>query len=292
MFLGRLLGKFWFYVIPIRRAVAEGNVRRALGVSPAEGRRIVRRCFEHQTMMAVESMRMPGMTVERAERLMERENWEPFLKAIDEGKGVIVAMAHIGNYEMLACTGGIRGVPFNAVVRDFKSKAVNNFIAEVRRRTNYKTIPPRRSKELIRTAIEDGEPVVLLVDQHMAPHRAVVCEFFGQFASTSPAPARFAFEAGLPIFMCRPRRTERDGYHATRFEPVLELETPYDDHDKNVWHNTERINRVIEKWIREQPEEWLWMHKRWKVHDKPEGWEIRPEVREQVESAQATTTSS
>jgi KDO2-lipid IV(A) lauroyltransferase len=281
MLIGRLLGWLWFYVLPIRRGVALDNVRRALGdqLAPAERRRIVRRCFEHQTMMAVESLRMLDLTRERAADLLERVNFEPYWRAYERGQGVLVFMGHIGNYEMLAACAGMLGEPVNAVVRDFKNRAVNDFVADVRRRTRYKTIPPRRSKEQIKATLAQNEAVVLLVDQHMPRHRAIVCSFFGQLAATSPAPVRFAMETGAPLFpLVVMRDLKRPGHHIARFEPQFDIETPYDNFEDNLWHNSERINRVLEGWIRTRPEEWLWMHKRWKAHDNPEGWDVRPEL--------------
>ena len=278
MAVGKALGWVWYYLLPIRRRVALDNVERALGDSTthSERRRIVRRCFQHLTMMAVESLRMPTLTEELSKELVRREHFDPFLDALGRGKGMIVVLAHLGNFEMLAATSGMRGLSVNAVVKDLKMKSVNRFVSEVRRRTNYKTVPPRRSKDQIRALLAQGETVCVLVDQHMGRHRSVVCEFFGQLASTSPAPARFAFETGAPIFLCAMFREKKAGHHVARMEPEFHLETPSDDLQENIWHNTQRINRVIEGWIRERPDMWLWVHKRWKVHDNPEGWEIPP----------------
>jgi len=110
----------------------------------------------------------------------------------------------------------------------------------------------------------------------MARHRAIVCEFFGGLAATSPAPARFALETGATIIACHIERADDAGHHILKIEPPFVLETPYQDFDANVRHNTERLNRMIEGWIRAVPEQWLWLHRRWKVDDDPTGWEIPP----------------
>jgi KDO2-lipid IV(A) lauroyltransferase len=277
MAIGRFLGWVWFYLLPIRRGVALDNVHRVFGdtLSRQEQRRIVRACFAHQTMMAVESLRMPGLTAARAEVLVARVGMEHYWAARRCGRGVILAMGHLGNYEILAASQGLLGEPVHAVVRDFKSAAVSRFVARARERTGYRTIPPRRSKDQIVATLARNEIVALLVDQHMPPHRGIVCELFGMLASTSPAPARFAFQTGaviLPVVVRRDRT--RPGHHTLFVEPILELETPHPTLEENIRHNTERINRILERWIRERPEEWLWMHKRWKVQDQPEGWQI------------------
>jgi KDO2-lipid IV(A) lauroyltransferase len=72
-------------------------------------------------------------------------------------------------------------------------------------------------------------------------------------------------------------RQGKTGYHQIRVSPAFDLETPYNDQDRNIRHNTERLNRIIEQWIREAPDQWWWVHKRWKVQDNPEGWDIPEE---------------
>ncbi len=274
--LGRLLGFIWHDLVPIRRGVARRNIAHALpDLSRAEQRRIIRRCFAHQTMMAVESLRMRHMTRPLAEALVERRGMEHYNAARALGRGVILAMGHLGNYELLAASQGLRGEPVNAVVRVVGGAAVNRFVAESRARTGYKTIPPRKSRDQILATLARNEIVALLVDQHMPAHRGIVCAFFGLLASTSPAPARFALQTGAPILPVVVRRDPaRPGHHVLHVEPVFALETPHPTLDENIRHNTERLNLLLERWIRERPEEWLWLHKRWKVHDHPEGWEI------------------
>jgi len=100
------------------------------------------------------------------------------------------------------------------------------------------------------------------------------CDFFGQWASTTTAPSSFAFETDAAIIPGVINRQGKTGCHRARLFPAFEQETPYNDMDMNIRHNTERLNRIIEQWIREAPDQWWWVHKRWKVHDNPEGWDI------------------
>ncbi len=141
------------------------------------------------------------------------------------------------------------------------------------------SIAPQRSKDDIRAVLKRGEIVVFIIDQYMVSYRGIVCEFFGQLASTTPAPTRFALETGAPIVPLWTYRKGRSGAHVLCIEPELVLETPYEDRDANLRHNTERLNRLVESWIRQQPEQWLWLHRRWKVQDNPEGWSIPANLR-------------
>jgi Kdo2-lipid IVA lauroyltransferase/acyltransferase len=279
--IGRGFGWVWYYLVPIRRSTARQNVRRVLGneLSRREQNRIVRTCFAHLGMYAVESLRAPIMTAELSKKLVERVAFdERLFKSLEGGRGALVFTAHIGNIDMVGYSQSSRGERQHVVVKIIGWKPVQEFIKHVREKTGLLIIPPKNSKDLIKKALSDNEVVSLVVDQHMASHRAIVCEFFGQLASTSPAVARFALETGAPVFPGFIRRVGMTGHHIIEIEPQMVMETPYDDLQANIRHNTERINRHIEGWIRRYPEQWLWLHKRWKVHDDPTGWTIPPHL--------------
>ena len=280
MLCGRILGNFWYYLVPIRRRVAQNNIKIALGdrLNDREQRLMVRRSCQHIVMMTIESLRMHNMTVELSKQIARRENYEHYLTALKKGKGVIIVSAHVGNFELLACSQTIRGEPIHLVMKDFSNKSAHRFMAETRRVTKLQTIPPRRSKTIIKEKLAQKEIVGFMVDQHLASYRALVCDFFGRLAATTPAPSRFAIESGAPIIPIVCYRDKRYGYHVIRVEPEFELEMPYEDEKKNLWHNTERLNRIVEGWIREFPDQYFWVHRRWKVHEKPDGWEIPPEL--------------
>lgn len=283
--IGRAIGLFWHDILPIRRQIARRNVERVFGteLSPRAQRRIVRRCFENLGMFGVEVFRLPHLTQAQSEMLVERRNWQILEEALQRGKGLIVVTAHMGNYDLAACSQAIRGVPINAIIKPIHWAPAHRFIFGTRERTGLKLIASRGSKDDIRAALQRGEIVVFIVDQHMLPHQGIVCEFFGQLASTTPAPTRFALETGAPIIPLWIYRKGHGGAHVLSIEPELVLETPYEDRDANLRHNTERLNRRVESWIRQHPEQWLWLHRRWKVQDNPEGWNI-PESLRKTES--------
>jgi Kdo2-lipid IVA lauroyltransferase/acyltransferase len=283
--LGRAIGWFWYYIIPVRRGVALANVRRALGdtVLPVEGRRIVRLAYQNLMMVFIEALRMPEMTEALLRERIRLENFDEPAAAARRGKGLILVAAHMGSFELLMAAQGLCGGGMWGVLKGIKSRAVNDFIFANRERCGVHAVPPRRSKDQIRALLNEGKAVAFALDQHMAQHRAVVCSFFGQLASTTPAPARFAFETGAAIFPVVIRRDpERPGHHVARMEHEFVLETPYATREENIWHNSERLNRIVEGWIRETPEQYFWLHKRWKVHDQPAGWSIPAQLQHLV----------
>ena len=276
LFIGRCLGWVWYYLIPVRRSIARENVRRVLGrdLTERDQRRIVRRSFENLAMNVIETLRAPIMTKELSTKLVERQGVSNIEAAWSKGKGVLYVLTHIGNVDMIGFSQPGRGLPLHGVVKEIHWAPAQKFIKRVREATGLKLIPPKRSKGQIRDVLAQNEMIGLIVDQNLNPRHAIVCEFFGMLASTSPAPARFGFETGAPILPAVIFRQGNSGHHLLRIEPEFILETPYPELDANIRHNTERLNRIVERWVREAPHQWLWAHRRWKVQDDPSGWEI------------------
>lgn len=272
----RALGFIWFYCIPIRRKVALRNVTRALGdaVSPRRRRQIVRRCFANICMYAIEELRMPDMTQAVSVRLVTRAHIERVDALLAQGRGVIAVTAHIGNFELMGSSQTVRGYNIDAILKDIAWPSAQAFWTKTRSRTRLGQIKPRQSKDAIVAALGQNHIVAFLVDQHMARHRAVVCRFFGQLASTSPAPVRFAEQTGAPILPLYITRDKAPGHHTIHFGEPFVLEHPHKDATANLVHNTQRLNDILEGWIRAYPEQWLWMHKRWKVQDDATGWDL------------------
>jgi len=284
--IGKSVAWIWHYLIPVRRRVARENVARALGkeLSPKEQRRIVRRAFDNTATSVLEALRIPGMSPADAERVLAVPGIEHIEEGFARGKGVILVLTHLGNIDIAGACLALRGVPLNVVAKDLGWGPAQDLIRYIRHKTGMTLIPPRSSREQIRATLERNELVALLIDQHMAPHRALVCEFFGMLAATSPAPARFGFETGATIVPAIIYRKGYRGEFVMRFEPEFVLEEPHTDHEENVRHNTERLNRILEGFVREAPDQWLWMHKRWKVQDNPNGWDIPPHLEHLLEA--------
>jgi KDO2-lipid IV(A) lauroyltransferase len=284
LLLGRLLGLVWYYLIPFRRGVALSNVRRSVGRdwTPRACRRLVRRCFQRQGMYVMEVLRLPGLTDELGRELVEWQNYELFADGLAKGKGVILVAAHIDNIDLAGCAMGLRGLPVAVVAKTVGWGSAAKFIVRVREATGMTLLPPRKSKDRIRELLARNHVVGLIVDQHIKRRHAIVCRFFDQLASTTHAPARIAAETGAELVTGVVHRKGMSGHHVGRLEP-FELESPFEDAETNVRHNTERINRIVEGWIREFPEQWLWPHLRWKVHDDPKGWDIPEDLRRLVD---------
>ncbi len=249
-----MLGWAWYRLVPIRRGVARENVARALPELDA-GRReaVVRGMYLHLGRSFVELLRNARKSPERLERELVVEGRSHLERALAEGRGVLVLSAHLGNFELLVRVGLRCGAPVHVVTKRFRS-AVAERIWRWLRVGGASLLPAEGSGRAIVRALKRGEVVAFVLDQH-APG-GVRVPFFERPASTSPDLARLAAMTGapvVPVFTCR----EADGRH--RVEVGAPLELPPDPEDA-----TGRCVAVVEAAIRDHPDQWLWLHRRWK----------------------------
>ena len=277
---GRLMGLVWYYLIPIRVGVARKNVERVYGasLSKSEKAAIVRGSCISWATTVMEGFRMPRLRDPEELARMDPQGFDVLKAAQERKKGTCVVTLHLSNFEMLVGYVAIHGLPLHVIYRDINSKSAHDFWNLVRQKTGIRTLPPRRSKEAIREVLAKGEMVGFAVDQHMPKYRSIVCEFLGHVASTSPAPVRFALEAGGELVLGYTYRDPNDYKQHIFKAEQFEFETTFETMDENVRHNTQRLNDRMAQIIHAHPEEWLWHHKRFKVHDAPEGWDIPEEL--------------
>lgn len=270
MAIARGLSLVWYYLIPVRRRVARDNVARIYGqrLSAARQRQIVRGSFANACMYAVESLRMPGLTPALSTQLVRRHNMATIDGLLARGRGLIAVTAHIGNFDLCGTAQAVRGYPLHAIVKDVHWPPAQRFVAAVRAATGMGTLPPRGARAQILQLLAANQIVAFVIDQHMAAHRAIDCTFMGLRAATTPAPVRFALATGAPVVPVVLVRDPRDGYHHLIVEDEFQLEAPYAAAAANVQHNTQRLNEIVARWVHTWPEQWLWLHRRWKLQDR------------------------
>lgn len=276
MAAGHAVAWVWFYLVPVRRKLALEQVARALGqnMPAAQRRRIVRASFTNLVLLAIEGLRYPLLTAQSSTELVRRSYFSRLDAHLARNKGVIAVSIHMGHFELLGTSQTVRGYPIHAVFKDMGHGALATFWRKQRRRLGLGEIAPRRSKEAIRAALGRNEVVAFLIDQHMAPYRSVVCTFMGRLAATTYAPVKFALETGAPIM---PLMIVRDGFwgrHHITVLPEFLLQSPSEDSAYNLAHNTQRLNDLVEGWVRAYPEQWLWAHKRWKAEGRLQDYTV------------------
>lgn len=258
---GRRLGDLLWWVLPGRRAVALDNLRRSFGGerSPAEVRCLGRRSFQHVGMNLVEACRYflrPTHVMLSRVRMEGREHLQA---AAAHGRGVLVLTAHFGNWELLAAAHGLSGLPLSIVTRQLDHPLLDDLAARFRRRSGAELIVKRQAVREVLTALRRQRMVGILLDQNATRAEGVFVPFFGSPASTSKGLALLALRTGAPVVPIFLRR-EPDGRHC--MEVGAALPPPADG---LVTSYTATFNRVLEAAILRAPEQWLWMHDRWRT---------------------------
>jgi KDO2-lipid IV(A) lauroyltransferase len=268
--LARCAGSAIHRVDGRHRAIARANLReryRGADGSPlpqAEVRRIARDSFRHLVMCAVEVLHLPREARRRGMRgIVEISGREHVDAAVARGRGVILATAHLGNWEVMGALCGDLGVTFTTVYRPLDNPLLDRWIRSTRAAVGQSMVPKKGALRPLLRALRDGGMVVLLVDQDARGH-GVFAPFFGAPASTIPTPAELALRTGATIVTAASVRTGPGFRYASWVDPPVEVRDT-GDHAADVVRVTTEINARIETAIRRAPEQWLWSHRRWKT---------------------------
>lgn len=257
------------YTLGIRRRVTLDNLRHAFPELPeARRREIARGAYVNMALAALEGLSSQTLSGEALERAVEVEQWPLVEQALAAGKGMLVATAHFGSWELLGEVVAKRGLTLNAVVRPLAG-ALNARLMESRQKSGLKLIPGRGSISASVKALARNEVVAMLVDQVLPEKQGVFVPFFGRLACTSPALSLAALRSGAPVFVAM---AARDG---DRLRVFLEGPLPVTrtgDRRRDVAEHTRRVTEVLERYIRHYPEQWLWLHRRWKVQPTGHSW--------------------
>jgi len=258
------LGGMLFYVDKKHRGIAMNNLTYAFGHEkpPEEIEKIARQVFINLVKVLFEI----GWSLQLDERRLTKhfkiDGFRHMKKAYEKGKGVLVLTAHCGNWEFLAVVGSMIEYPVSMVVRPLDFKPLDHFFINLRSRYGGKIIPKQRSLRSILRSLERREMVVLLMDQNVDWYEGVFVDFMGHRACTSKGLALLALKTGapvVPVFMIR----EKSGFRAEFGPEIVTVKTG--DRQKDIESNTQEYNRVIENFIRRYPDQWFWIHQRWKT---------------------------
>ena len=261
--LGAGLGRVAYWVLPGRRRVALDNLILVYGdtLSPAARATLARRCVEHLGTPAVECCRLFFGPAERLLGRVRGQGMEHIGQALARGRGIFFLTGHFGNWELLAATHGLAGFGLSVVVRPLDNPYLDNLIARARERSGLRAISKRDAVQGVREALARGECIGILLDQD-AGRAGVFVPFLGRPASTSRALAVLAIKTRAPVLPAFIHRLP-DGGHELVLDPEIPLAITGDlDHDIHV--NTARFTEAIERHVRAHPEQWFWVHRRWK----------------------------
>jgi KDO2-lipid IV(A) lauroyltransferase len=262
-------GKLLYHLLPYRRAVVLGNLRRVFGdvLPEAEIVRLAQAYYAHYLRFLLEFVRQPFMSAKRRTAWVKVQNIESPLQAHSQGRGVFLLTGHFGNFEV-ATVAGIARFPqyrglFYFIRRTLKPGWLNSLITWRFRRAGFGTLSKRGSLEAIFDVLNRGGIIVYVFDQHAGTPDGIAVDFFGHPAGTFKSLAILALETGAPVVPASSWR-EPDGTHVIRFEEPLPL-IECDDVGEAIRRNTRAYNAALERMLLRHPEQWIWMHRRWKL---------------------------
>ncbi len=265
-------GRLLYYLFPYRRGVVLGNLRRVFGgyIPESEILKLAQAYYAHYIRFLLEFLRLPFMSAERRKSSMRIENMEVAVRAHEQGKGILLLTGHFGNFEVATVAGigqfpGYRGL-FHFVRRPLKPKLLNDFITWRTRRAGFGTLTKRGSLDTILDLLAGGAIVVYVFDQHAGKGNGITVDFFGHPAGTFKSVALLALSTGTPVVPAYSWRAP-DGRHVLRFEEPLPL-IEGENVGEAIRRNTRAYNEAIERMLLRHPEQWIWMHRRWKVTEK------------------------
>jgi KDO2-lipid IV(A) lauroyltransferase len=267
--IGARLGDLVYHISPRHRGIVMANLKQALGneKSPEELRAIARTFYRNLGRNLLEFLHLPQMSDEEIERRVTIQGREHIQRGIEAGKGVIMLTAHYGNWELAGAKMVLAGYPLNVIAREQADPMVTHLMMSLRRGQGMKVIPRDHGLRQGIRQLRKNEIVVFLLDQN-AGYNGVFVDFFGRLASTHGGAAALAMITGaavVPSFAIR----NPDGTHTGIHYPAMEIVST-GDRDADIVANTAAMTKIIEREIRKHPEQWFWLHRRWK-HRPP--WE-------------------
>jgi Kdo2-lipid IVA lauroyltransferase/acyltransferase len=265
---GAIAGTVFLALGRLRR-VGERNLELALPqLSFDERQRILRGVYRHLGWQLVEFCRMPSYSAENTRDWIRTEGLEHYLAALARGKGVLVLTGHLGAWELSSFYHSLMGYPMGIVIRRLDNRRLDEFVNGIRSLHGNRVLHKDDFARGLLTAMHEGETVGILMDTNMTPPQGGFVPFFGKLACTASGLARVALRTGaavLPGFMVWEPAERKYVLH---FGGELDFART-DDGEADVLAATAKCNEVLEAWIRRYPDQWLWIHRRWKT--RPEG---------------------
>lgn len=247
------------------RRVGERNLQLAMPELAAERRgTVLRGLYRHLGWQLVEFCHMPGYTRENTKSLIRTEGLEHYLAAEALGRGVLVLTGHLGAWELSSFYHSLMGHPMGMVIRRLDNRRLDEFVNKIRCLHGNRVLHKDDFARGLLHAMHEGGTVGILMDTNMTPPQGEFVKFFGITACTASGLARVALKTGaavLPGFMVWEPGEKKYVLH---FGPQLHFERTGDS-EADVLAATQQCNDVLESWIRRYPDQWLWIHRRWKT---------------------------
>ncbi len=259
-----VLATLSFALWPRLRGVGLRNLQLAYPEWTSRARcRVLFRSFQNLGRMLADFSHFPRWNRKNIERLIVYDGYENFLSAQSQGKGLLFLTAHFGSWELGSFAHGIYGHPVNFVVRRLDNPLIDHLVDRYRCLSGGRSIEKGDFARQALKALRQDEAVGILMDQNMLPSEGVFVDFFGHTACTTTGPARVARKTGAPVTLGLVIWDPQQRKYRLRFDSVEWIAR--EDPEEEIVVNTAHYAKLLERYVRRYPEQWLWVHRRWKT---------------------------
>jgi Kdo2-lipid IVA lauroyltransferase/acyltransferase len=252
--LARLYVKLFDLALPRLRKVGVRNLEIA-GI-PDDG--VIDGMYRSIARMLVVFARFPALNRDNVGDLIRYDGLDNFQRAQGRGKGVLVATAHFGNWELSAFAHALLSAPMNVVVRPLDNRRVDALVEQRRAMSGNRIIGKRDAAREILRALKSGEAVGILIDQNTTLDEGAFIDFFGTKACAGSAFVKLAHHSGAAVVPGYALWLEKEQRYALRFDPEIPM-------TGDVLVDTQAVHSHLERVIRGNPDQYLWIHRRWKT---------------------------
>jgi Kdo2-lipid IVA lauroyltransferase/acyltransferase len=270
-FFGLTLSRFFsvfvagifFYLVPIRKKTVIENLTAAFPEkSTGELRRIAFNTYKSFSVTLIEILYLPFMSKEQIMNSINFVNLNLIKEKYELNKGVILLSAHFGNWEYIAISSALKlEIPFSVIIKNQRNPYVSDWLNKMRTRWGNKIVPLGISIRQVYKELLDKKVVAMVADQR-GPSEGIRVNFFNKPSSIYSGTAQLALKAKVPVLCGIPIRQKNYSYIAEIVE--ISSENLPEDNEGKIKELTQRYYDHLESLVREHPEQWLWMHKRWK----------------------------
>lgn len=258
-----IIAFLFYYFIPIRKDVVFDNLKHAFpDFSQEKINNVAYGCYKSFCITLVEILYMPWLSEDQLKKIVICNNSNLIVEKHKEGNGVILLSAHLGNWEYLATSVAVQiNQKFYVVVKSQRNPYVNSWMNKVRTRWTNDIVPLGVSiRNIFSVLLKKG--IVAMVADQRGPKEGIKVEFFGRMTSVYTGPAVLSLKTNTPLILGISVRQKDFNYKVDLVE--IDRNNLPEDHDEKIKVLSGRMIKMLEDVIRENPEQWLWMHKRWK----------------------------
>ncbi len=258
--LARVIGNFAYHVLQLRRQVVMDNLHTAFGREMEEAKleKIAAESYRQIAMSFIELLIGPKLQ-KHIQQIMKPKDLQLIQRLLQQGKGLITIQGHLGNWELLGAAAAttING-PLTVAAVQQSNPYINHFITQRRNTMGMQVAGTKEAMKILLKALRNKQAVGLVADQNAAQWTAVFVDFFGKTAATHSGPAQLALKYGAPMLIGAAIRTGPGQFKVLS----QQVEIKEDDTLETL---TQKHVKILEGFIRQYPEQYFWLHRRWKT---------------------------